>query len=99
MLFSNCHLQGIPPHIILKVFFICPFFISSPVLPYEDHHNLSYLLPFFPELFYTERAHVRKLKVLDRLFYQRVSREGILTAPDLRKIFSNLEDILQLHSE
>ncbi|KAK9395014.1 rho guanine nucleotide exchange factor 12 [Crotalus adamanteus] len=50
------------------------------------------------ELFYTERAHVRKLKVLDHLFYQRVSREGILTAPDLRKIFSNLEDILQLHT-
>ncbi|KAJ7304983.1 hypothetical protein JRQ81_010719 [Phrynocephalus forsythii] len=50
------------------------------------------------ELFYTERAHVRTLKVLDQVFYQRVSREGILPPSDLRKIFSNLEDILQLHT-
>ncbi|XP_032141071.1 rho guanine nucleotide exchange factor 12 isoform X4 [Sapajus apella] len=49
------------------------------------------------ELFYTERAHVRTLKVLDQVFYQRVSREGILSLSELRKIFSNLEDILQLH--
>ncbi|XP_038609248.1 rho guanine nucleotide exchange factor 12 isoform X4 [Tachyglossus aculeatus] len=49
------------------------------------------------ELFYTERAHVRTLKVLDQVFYQRVSREGILPPSELRKIFSNLEDILQLH--
>ncbi|XP_071068482.1 rho guanine nucleotide exchange factor 12 isoform X6 [Dasypus novemcinctus] len=49
------------------------------------------------ELFYTERAHVRTLKVLDQVFYQRVSREGILSPLELRKIFSNLEDILQLH--
>lgn len=49
------------------------------------------------ELFYTERAHVRTLKVLDQVFYQRVSREGILSPSELRKIFSNLEDILQLH--
>uniref|UniRef100_A0A803TYQ3 Rho guanine nucleotide exchange factor 12 n=1 Tax=Anolis carolinensis TaxID=28377 RepID=A0A803TYQ3_ANOCA len=50
------------------------------------------------ELFYTERAHVRTLKVLDQVFYQRVSREGILPHSELRKIFSNLEDILQLHA-
>ncbi|XP_074071382.1 rho guanine nucleotide exchange factor 12 isoform X2 [Macrotis lagotis] len=49
------------------------------------------------ELFYTERAHVRTLKVLDQVFYQRVSREGILSLSDLRRIFSNLEEILQLH--
>ncbi|KAG8522237.1 Rho guanine nucleotide exchange factor 12, partial [Galemys pyrenaicus] len=49
------------------------------------------------ELFYTERAHVRTLKVLDQVFYQRVSREGILSPVELRKIFSNLEDILLLH--
>lgn len=49
------------------------------------------------ELFYTERAHVRTLKVLDQVFYQRVCREGILLPSELRKIFSNLEDILQLH--
>ncbi|KFZ58147.1 Rho guanine nucleotide exchange factor 12, partial [Podiceps cristatus] len=49
------------------------------------------------ELFYTERAHVRTLKVLHKVFYQRVTREGILNSSDKRKIFSNLEDILGLH--
>ncbi|KFQ66470.1 Rho guanine nucleotide exchange factor 12, partial [Pelecanus crispus] len=49
------------------------------------------------ELFYTERAHVRTLKVLHHVFYQRVTREGILNSSDKRKIFSNLEDILGLH--
>ncbi|NXJ90000.1 ARHGC factor, partial [Corythaixoides concolor] len=49
------------------------------------------------ELFYTERAHVRTLKVLHNVFYQRVTREGILNSNDKRKIFSNLEDILGLH--
>ncbi|XP_008937150.1 PREDICTED: rho guanine nucleotide exchange factor 12 [Merops nubicus] len=49
------------------------------------------------ELFYTERAHVRTLKVLHNVFYQRLTREGILNSSDKRKIFSNLEDILGLH--
>ncbi|KAM6043133.1 rho guanine nucleotide exchange factor 12 isoform 3-T3 [Chlamydotis macqueenii] len=49
------------------------------------------------ELFYTERAHVRTLRVLHNVFYQRVTREGILNSSDKRKIFSNLEDILGLH--
>ncbi|NXR37015.1 ARHGC factor, partial [Zosterops hypoxanthus] len=49
------------------------------------------------ELFYTERAHVRTLKVLHNVFYQRVTREGILSSSDKKKIFSNLEDILGLH--
>ncbi|XP_030076219.1 rho guanine nucleotide exchange factor 12 isoform X2 [Microcaecilia unicolor] len=49
------------------------------------------------ELFYTERAHVRKLTVLDQVFYQRISREGILPVSDIRSIFSNLDEILMLH--
>lgn len=49
------------------------------------------------ELFFTERSHVRKLKVLDSVFYQRLSRDGVLSADDLRSIFSNLQEIIQLH--
>ncbi|XP_075460244.1 rho guanine nucleotide exchange factor 12 isoform X2 [Ascaphus truei] len=49
------------------------------------------------ELFYTERAHVRTLNVLDQVFHQRVTRENILLPADTRNIFSNLEEILQLH--
>ncbi|NP_001082763.1 Rho guanine nucleotide exchange factor 12 S homeolog [Xenopus laevis] len=49
------------------------------------------------ELFCTERAHVQKLSVLDQVFHQRVIRENLLTPAETRNIFSNLEEILQLH--
>uniref|UniRef100_A0A4W5NWI3 Rho guanine nucleotide exchange factor 12 n=1 Tax=Hucho hucho TaxID=62062 RepID=A0A4W5NWI3_9TELE len=49
------------------------------------------------ELFYTERAHLRMLKVLDNIFYQKLTREGILPPADIKNIFTNLGDIVQLH--
>ncbi|XP_017346452.2 rho guanine nucleotide exchange factor 12 isoform X1 [Ictalurus punctatus] len=49
------------------------------------------------ELFYTERAHVRTLKVLDNVFYQKLTRDSILPPADIKNIFSNLEEIIQLH--
>lgn len=49
------------------------------------------------ELFHTERAHVRMLKVLDHVFFQKLTKEAILPAADIKNIFTNLEEILQLH--
>uniref|UniRef100_A0AAR2JP68 Rho guanine nucleotide exchange factor 12 n=1 Tax=Pygocentrus nattereri TaxID=42514 RepID=A0AAR2JP68_PYGNA len=49
------------------------------------------------ELFYTERAHLRMLKVLDNVFYQRMTREAILPPTDIKNIFTNLEEIVHLH--
>ncbi|XP_043976514.1 rho guanine nucleotide exchange factor 12 isoform X2 [Gambusia affinis] len=49
------------------------------------------------ELFYTERAHVGMLKVLDDVFYQRLSKDAILPPADIKNIFANLEEVLQLH--
>uniref|UniRef100_A0A8C5BRE8 Rho guanine nucleotide exchange factor 12 n=1 Tax=Gadus morhua TaxID=8049 RepID=A0A8C5BRE8_GADMO len=49
------------------------------------------------ELFCTERAHVRMLRVLDLVFYQKLSKEALLPAADIRSIFTNLEEVLQLH--
>uniref|UniRef100_A0A8C8JHR9 Rho guanine nucleotide exchange factor (GEF) 12a n=1 Tax=Oncorhynchus tshawytscha TaxID=74940 RepID=A0A8C8JHR9_ONCTS len=49
------------------------------------------------ELFYTERAHLRMLKVLDNIFYQKLTREAILPPADIKNIFTNLGDIVQLH--
>ncbi|XP_062341033.1 rho guanine nucleotide exchange factor 12 isoform X2 [Osmerus eperlanus] len=49
------------------------------------------------ELFYTERAHLRMLKVLDYVFYQKLTRDGILPPVDIKHIFTNLEEIVQLH--
>ncbi|XP_037543171.1 rho guanine nucleotide exchange factor 12 [Nematolebias whitei] len=49
------------------------------------------------ELFYTERAHLRMLRVLDCVFCQRLNRDGILPPEDIKHIFINLEEIIQLH--
>ncbi|KAM6907913.1 rho guanine nucleotide exchange factor 12-like [Xenentodon cancila] len=49
------------------------------------------------ELFYTERAHLRMLKVLDCVFCQRLSRDSVLPPEDVKHIFINLEEIIQLH--
>ncbi|XP_054481735.1 rho guanine nucleotide exchange factor 12-like isoform X2 [Anoplopoma fimbria] len=49
------------------------------------------------ELFYTERAHLRMLKVMDCVFYQRLNKQGFLPPEDIKHIFSNLEEIIQLH--
>uniref|UniRef100_A0A673XBP2 Rho guanine nucleotide exchange factor 12 n=1 Tax=Salmo trutta TaxID=8032 RepID=A0A673XBP2_SALTR len=49
------------------------------------------------ELFYTERAHLRMLKVLDNVFYQKLTRDSILPPGDIKHIFTNLEEIVQLH--
>ncbi|TRY92099.1 hypothetical protein DNTS_022021, partial [Danionella cerebrum] len=49
------------------------------------------------ELFYTERAHVRMMKVLENLFYQPLIKDAILPPTDIKNIFSNLEEIVQLH--
>ncbi|XP_034718096.1 rho guanine nucleotide exchange factor 12 isoform X2 [Etheostoma cragini] len=49
------------------------------------------------ELFYTERAHVRMLRVLDHIFYQKLAKESILPPADIKNIFTNLDEILQLH--
>ncbi|XP_076831948.1 rho guanine nucleotide exchange factor 12 isoform X2 [Brachyhypopomus gauderio] len=49
------------------------------------------------ELFYTERAHTRMLKVLDTVFYQKLTRDNILPPADIRTIFTNLDEIVQLH--
>ncbi|KAG7493076.1 rho guanine nucleotide exchange factor 12 isoform X4 [Solea senegalensis] len=49
------------------------------------------------ELFYTERAHVQKLGVLDQVFHQRLSKEAILPPSDIESIFSNLDEIHHFH--
>ncbi|KAL2085937.1 hypothetical protein ACEWY4_019257 [Coilia grayii] len=49
------------------------------------------------ELFHTERTHVRKLKVLDSVFHQKLTRDNILPPADIKNIFANLEDIVQTH--
>lgn len=39
------------------------------------------------------------LKVLDNVFYQRMTRETILPPADIKNIFTNLDEIVQLHGK
>ncbi|XP_066529177.1 rho guanine nucleotide exchange factor 1 isoform X2 [Hoplias malabaricus] len=49
------------------------------------------------ELFATEHAHVRMLSVLQTVFYRPLERENIMSNTELRAIFPNLDDIMDMH--
>ncbi|XP_053473641.1 rho guanine nucleotide exchange factor 12 isoform X3 [Ictalurus furcatus] len=70
--------------------------VSTEVLALLSPHEIK-RQEVINELFYTERAHLRMLKVLDNVFYQRMTRETILPPADIKNIFTNLEEIVQLH--
>ena len=52
------------------------------------------------ELFHTERAHLRNLKVLDLLFNRPMLNGEINVMVELaRALFPNIEEIISLHGE
>ena len=52
----------------------------------------------FSELFYTEKTHVKNLKILNMLFYKPMVTDNV--NDNLTKaLFPNIEDILALHSK
>lgn len=51
----------------------------------------------FAELFHTERSHVRNLKVLELIFWKRLSNAKILKQEESNLIFSNLSELLDIH--
>ena len=67
-------------------------------------NSLLYFLLFtynyflFSELFYTEKTHVKNLKILEMLFYKPMINDNV--NENLTKaLFPNIEDILKLHSK
>ncbi|XP_050840327.1 rho guanine nucleotide exchange factor 11 [Serinus canaria] len=50
------------------------------------------------ELFVTELSHLRILRVLDLLFFQRLRREQLLSREELGLLFPNLPDLIDVHS-
>ncbi|XP_025902404.1 rho guanine nucleotide exchange factor 11 [Nothoprocta perdicaria] len=50
------------------------------------------------ELFATEGSHLRILRVLDLLFYQRLKKEGLLAREELALLFPNLPDVIEIHN-
>jgi len=51
------------------------------------------------ELFYTERAHVRNLKVMQQLFYQPMREDAAIGADFVALLFPNIDDMIELHGE
>ncbi|XP_030306178.1 LOW QUALITY PROTEIN: rho guanine nucleotide exchange factor 11 [Calypte anna] len=50
------------------------------------------------ELFATEGSHLRILRVLDLLFYQRMRKENLLSREELALLFPNLSDLIDIHN-
>lgn len=51
------------------------------------------------ELFVTEASHLRILRVLDLVFYQRLRKENLLSREELALLFPNLPDLIEIHSK
>ncbi|NWW77790.1 ARHGB factor, partial [Climacteris rufus] len=50
------------------------------------------------ELISTEASHLRTLRVLDLLFFQRLRREGLLSREELGLLFPNLPELIDVHN-
>lgn len=50
-----------------------------------------------PELFTTEVSHLRTLKVLDQVFFQKM--RSVLNSEELACIFPNLPQVYELHGQ
>lgn len=51
------------------------------------------------ELMVTESSHLRTLRVLDLIFYQRMRKESLLPREELVRLFPNLPELIEIHSE
>lgn len=47
----------------------------------------------------TEASHLRTLRVLDLIFYQRMKKEGLLPREELARLFPNLPELIEIHSK
>ncbi|XP_053330671.1 rho guanine nucleotide exchange factor 11 [Spea bombifrons] len=50
------------------------------------------------ELFVTEASHLRVLRVLDLIFYQRMRKENLLSQDELWLVFPNLPELIEIHN-
>ncbi|KAM5256474.1 rho guanine nucleotide exchange factor 11 [Ctenodactylus gundi] len=50
------------------------------------------------ELFVTEASHLRTLRVLDLIFYQRMKKENLMPREELAQLFPNLPELIEIHN-
>ncbi|KAL8184904.1 UNVERIFIED_CONTAM: Rho guanine nucleotide exchange factor 11 [Gekko kuhli] len=86
----------------------------SDLEPEPDAQNWQHtvgrdVVPFLPqrevdrqevinELFVTEASHLRILRVLDLVFYQRMRKENLLSREELALLFPNLPELIEIHN-
>lgn len=63
----------------------------------DPFHPETFLCPSPPELFTTEVSHLRTLKVLDQVFFQKM--RSVLSPEELACIFPNLPQVYDLHGQ
>jgi len=51
------------------------------------------------ELFYTERAHLYNLKVMQHLFYRPMRDDSTIPADFVNLLFPNIDEMIELHGE
>lgn len=71
--------------------------MSSKNVPFKPETFLSLPPPPPPELFTTEVSHLRTLKVLDQVFFQKM--RSVLNPEELACIFPNLPQVYDLHGQ
>nr|XP_044993978.1 rho guanine nucleotide exchange factor 11 isoform X4 [Jaculus jaculus] len=50
------------------------------------------------ELLVTEASHLRTLRVLDLVFYQRMKKEKLMPREELARLFPNLPELIEIHN-
>nr|XP_042699199.1 rho guanine nucleotide exchange factor 11 isoform X5 [Chrysemys picta bellii] len=71
--------------------------VGREVMAYLTHREID-RQEVINELFVTEASHLRILRVLDVLFYQRMKRENLLSREELGLLFPNLPDLIDIHN-
>lgn len=69
------------------------YLLTSPALSSSHPATLR------SELFVTEASHLRTLRVLDLIFYQRMKKENLMPRDELARLFPNLPELIEIHSE
>ncbi|XP_029436686.1 rho guanine nucleotide exchange factor 11 isoform X3 [Rhinatrema bivittatum] len=66
----------------------------APSLPQRERSRQEVI----HELFVTEASHLRILRVLDLIFYQRMKKENLLSQDELWLLFPNLSELIEIHN-
>ncbi|XP_030043174.1 rho guanine nucleotide exchange factor 11 isoform X3 [Microcaecilia unicolor] len=66
----------------------------APSLPQKERSRQEVI----HELFVTEVSHLRILRVLDLIFYQRIKKECLFSQDELWLLFPNLSELIEIHN-